>query len=292
MRWTHTLVPRAGLAAGPVLMAAMLSAGTPVTAREQGAASPSDYFAGDLTIRHQRVTADGRPVDLSPPAVGLRLERRRMGARWRTTLAVTTQSDWVHTPAGRRSLDNPFTPTRVEFEDDGQAPRMYGRGGQLIAGPTPEDIRALGLPAHLRDRDWEPADLAARAAGAPAFAGVAGAAAGLVHPLGDRASRRRDLERRYGAPVGQVRGLDRFLAEVADSLHEVLVDPETALPIEINVADRGALVRRVTFDYQSLPNASLLRRLLRNEEAVAEGNGMRLVTEVELTNVRFAEGGR
>jgi hypothetical protein len=250
-------------------------------------------FAGDLTIRHQRVTADGRPAGMGPPAMVLRLERRRIGGRWRTTFDVTSiEPTLVQSPAGRQSLDNPFAAARIEFQEDGLPPRMYDRRGRLIQGPTPADIRALGLPAELRNRDWSPEDLIAGAPGVPGLAGERGPAVGLVSLVSERAARRLDLERRYGMPVGQVRGLDRFLNQTSDSTHELLVDPETALPVEINVADRGQLVRHATLDYEKLAGTTLLRRRLRNEQVVAEPDGVRLVTEIELTNVRLTEGGR
>jgi hypothetical protein len=292
MQWKQRSSPGAGRLTGLTLIAALLSATPVAVAREQAVPGQWDSFAADLTIRHQRVTADGRPEGVSPPAMVLRIERRRAGGHWRTTLDVTsTEPTLVQSPAGRQSLDNPFAVARLEFQD-GAPPRMYDRRGRLIQGPTPADISALGLPAELRKRDWNPEELIVGAPGMPGFAGERGPAAGLVSLVSERAARRNDLERRYGMPVGQVRGLDRFLHQSSDSTQELLVDPETALPVELNVADRGELVRHATLDYERLAGTALLRRRLRNEQAVAEPNGMRLVTEIELTNVRLTEGGR
>jgi hypothetical protein len=251
-----------------------------------------DAFAGDLTIRHQRIAASGQPAGMSPPAMVLRFDRRRVGGAWRTTLEViSTAPAWVQSPAGPAALENPFALARLEFEDDDGPPRMYDRRGQLIRGPGPADIRALGVPADLRTRDWDPEDLIAGSPGRPVLAGSRGPAAGLVSLVSERASRRRELERRHGKPVGQVRGLDRFLSQAADSVHELLVDPETALPVEINVAEHGALVRHATLEYEPVAGAALLRRRIRNEEVAGDADGVRLVTDIELSNVRFTERG-
>jgi hypothetical protein len=294
MRWTHKCAGCAGRPTGLALILTLLSVTTVAVAREPPGPAPWDYFAGDLTIRHQRLSADGQPAGMSPPAMVVRLERQRASGRWRTTLDVTaTEPTWVQSPGGRRSLDNRFAISRIEFEHDGAPPRMFDRRGELVNGPTPADIRALGLPAGLRGRDWDPEDLIARSPGIPGLDGAAGPAAGLIHLAGEQSSRRQDLERRYGQPVGQLRGLDRFLSQTADVIHELLVDPDTALPVEINVADEGVLVRHATFDYESIAlsaGSALLRSRLRNEQVVPESSGMRLVTEIELTNVRLTEG--
>jgi hypothetical protein len=106
-----------------------------------------------------------------------------------------------------------------------------------------------------------------------------------------REVRRSELEGRMGAPVGRRRGLDHYVAAHGDVTVEVLVNPETALPAEMNATRGAGLVARTTFTYSAHPAGVLVRRGLHSELALAESAGARAVTDVELTNVVLSEGG-
>ena len=291
----------AGQLSGLCLLIAILVAGVRLGA-QQGSGPPSgagrperawDHFTADLTVRHRRVTADGVAAGIDPPVVVLRLERKRTGQSWRTSLALrSAEPASIQSPAGRQSLDNPFAITRLEYDEDGTPPRMYDRAGQLASGPTADDLRLLGLPDHLRNRDWDADSVLARIPSVPPSLGDRGPAPGLVVQADARASRRGNIERRFGRSVGRVRGLDRFLEHAGKTVRELLVNPEFSLPVELSVAENGQLMRHATFDYEFHDATTLLRRRARTEHVLPESGGMRLITEVELSDVALTEGAR
>jgi hypothetical protein len=223
----------------------------------------------------------------------LRLDRRLIGGQWRTTFTLKAlEPIEVHTPSGPRSMENPFAIARIEYEGDGLAPKMYDRRNRLVSGPTPDDIRALGVPKGAPNRPPDLPDLVAHSPRLPHVAIDDGPAAGLVARAADAGARRSDLVRRLGVPVGRLRGLDRFVTQTGQLLEEVLVQPEAGLPVEINLVRGGALVSHARFDYETFGGGAFLRRRFRHEEALPDGGGTRLVTEVELTNISVSEGGR
>jgi hypothetical protein len=106
-----------------------------------------------------------------------------------------------------------------------------------------------------------------------------------------RELRRADALRRFGPPVGVVRGLDRFIVNVPGAIQEWLLDRGTALPVEVSLARQGRLVSRTTFDYQPVAGDQFIRRLLRTEHALGGQAGERLVSDIELSDVQLGEGG-
>jgi hypothetical protein len=279
-----------------MLFCSVLLGGALVTtgqaAQRDGTASAArpEAFSGQLTVRHQRVNADGQPSGVSAPAIVLRFERRKERGHWKTALTLQSIDPiWVESLSGRTSLRNPFGISRLEYDDDGSAPRMFGRTGALISGPTDEDRRLLGVPDALRDPSVALATrLAAIVSGPRAFNGR-GPADGLLVYDTDRTGRRLDLERRLGRPVGTVRGLERFVTQAADRAQELLLDPATALPVELNVAREGRLFSRTTFDYQPASAGAWLRRRLRTEFALGGAQAGRMVSEVELSDVAIGQ---
>jgi hypothetical protein len=254
---------------------------------DRGAASSAEAFSGLLTVRHQRVGADGQPSAAPVPAMVLRFERWPEHGRWKTALTLQSSDPvWIESLSGRRSLPNPFGLSRLEY-DEGAAPRMYGRAGGLVKGPTDADRRLLGIPETLRDPNAALATRLAAMVGGPAALAGRGPADGLLVHAHDRPRRRLDLERRFGHPVGTVRGLERFVTQAAGRAQELLIDPETTLPVELNVVHQGRLFSRTIFDYQPSTAGSLLRRRLRTEFALGSSTDGRMVSEVELTDVAF-----
>ena len=73
---------------------------------------------------------------------------------------------------------------------------------------------------------------------------------------------------------------------------ELLVLPDSALPVEVNRAEGGRLRSRVQLTYDSHPAVGFVRRSLRSEQVLTEADGTRLVTEVETTNLTVDGEGR
>jgi hypothetical protein len=95
------------------------------------------------------------------------------------------------------------------------------------------------------------------------------------------------LLRGHSATRGRVRGLDRFVATEADQSREVLVDPSSALPIEMNLMRGGTLVSHRTMRYEAGPGGTLVRRAMRSERLVSPVSGERAVVDTEFTSVRL-----
>ena len=88
-----------------------------------------------------------------------------------------------------------------------------------------------------------------------------------------------------------MRGLDRFVVQDDGLVRELLADPQTALPVEINVARSGRLLSHSTLAFHPLPNGDMFRRLLRSERVASETDDSRIVMEIELGNVSFGKAG-
>jgi hypothetical protein len=288
-----------------VLIGAMAVAGLAVVRRgpvahAQGAgragqaASPGapghTGMTADLRIRHQRVRGDGATLG-GAPAVAVHLERRRRAGHWKTTVTVTgLDRPSVRTMRGLVSLDNPFVASRLEYED-GQAPRLYNRAGQLVSFAQESDRRLLGLGAAQRRTNWDPAQIAARVGSGVLPPGDEVDPAGLVASPARSAERRERLVARWGAAQGRVRGFDRFVSMRGDVSQEMLVDPSSSLPVELNTIRQGRLAVHARFDYRPDAALGLVRQSARTEEAVGDAEGTRLVTEVEVRDVAFTDGG-
>jgi hypothetical protein len=75
-------------------------------------------------------------------------------------------------------------------------------------------------------------------------------------------------------------------------MHEILVDPDASLPVEVNALRDGALVTHTTFAYAPYAGGVLARRLLHAEAAMPDSAaGDRLVTDVEMTHLSVEVGG-
>ncbi len=248
-------------------------------------------FSGEITIRQQRINRDGAQIGTVAPQVHLRFDRRDQNGHWQVSLELQ-QPDRpvVRAPNGLVALDNPFVVTRMEFTDRDDEPRMYGPGGRRVRFPSTRARQRLALPAGLQDHTWDAEALAGRVPGFSADEPRQPFAAHLLAPAADRAGRRARLERRFGRAVGRVGDLDRFVATSGDSTDEVLVAPDSALPVEVNTVRRGRLVARAEFAYDQAAGG-FLRRRMRAERLIDQDAGVRAVTDVELDHVVFHDGG-
>lgn len=186
--------------------------------------------------------------------------------------------------------DDPFFITRM-VHDDRRGLRLFNRHGEEVRGPDAADRRVLRQTGVVPDP--VPADdFRSPAPGLEPPASVsAGWVSRLIVARANHAERADALRVALGSPVNQVGGLDRHIVMQANGMSEVLVDPQTALPVEINVVRGGALVVRTRIAYDALGDDLLVRRRALAERALPGGRGGRLITDVELSNVVVTPGG-
>lgn len=218
----------------------------PLRAAQPATLSPA-AVAVDVTITHARLPADGGHAGPSSRPTTFTLERRHTPSGWTTVLLYRA------TPDG--ALATPLDGARVEYADGARGLKVYDKDGRLN-------------PRLSQDADT----------GLPVFDGAARWLDSLLADPRQRDERRRSLERAHGAPVGRVRGLDRYLSRHGDMVNEVLADPRTGVVMESSVAREGVLLERVQFEYAVRPDGSLFRHTIRTEQASAEGQERSLVT--------------
>jgi hypothetical protein len=139
-----------------------------------------------------------------------------------------------------------------------------------------DDLRLVGATATLRGPDRS-----RPSSGSPGGSFLASAS--------QRDERRADLVRRFGAPVGRLRGLDRFVTTDAGGRHEVLATVDTILPVEVSTAAPAGGSMLTTITYEPREGYGHLRRLVTTQHHLpGPGAGLAL-TEVELTNVVLSD---
>jgi hypothetical protein len=284
----RVLVLAAVVAGGGAAVLAGQERPTPPGPRRATAATTPQRLEADLTVRHRRLASDGTPLGPDLPAMVVHVDRRRSGARWRTSLTLRSDAPArILALNGAHDLPNPFAIARMEFDDDGAAPRMFDRQGHPVPVPGRAARRFFDRP----DRSQAPSPADQLLARLPsAIRPTGGAFEGLVVDRADRDRRARHLETRFGRAVGRVRGLDRYVAPAGEALEEVLVDPETALPAEVNVARGGQLVRRSTFAYAEAAGRRLVRRQALAEQLLPGDRGDRLQSTIALSDVVIDDG--
>ena len=67
------------------------------------------------------------------------------------------------------------------------------------------------------------------------------------------------------------------------------MDPESALPVEVNVVRQNVLETHTTIEYGTIARGQLVRRRLRSEQLIDASSGRRSVVAVDFSNVA-AEG--
>ncbi|HWB17115.1 MAG TPA: hypothetical protein VG538_11970 [Vicinamibacterales bacterium] len=267
--------------------AARPASSPPQTSASDPAPQPWDAFRADLTVSHRHVDRDGAPWRGSrAAAMALHVERLRDRSGWHTSIQLRDAAPpQVLTPAGTTRVDSPFQISRVEL-DDGAEPLLYDRDGHLV---HPMDAGALQQAI-----GFEPERTAASFRAGPTDPRASKRVAAtrpdwidnVIATPDRRDRRRRALTDRYGAPVGRVGRLDRFLARNGRETHEILVDPDASLPVEVNTLHDDALVTHATLAYAPYAGGVLARRLLHAEAAMPDSTaGDRLVTDVEMTHL-------
>ena len=252
-------------------------AATAETAGSQSA-EVGDIFTADVSIGQMHVAADGQRLPGAAPSARYRLEHRAgSGAMTKLTL-VELERETAEGVAGRVALDNPFLAVRMELDEKGGM-RLYNGRGDRLREPTAADRGLFGVAnggAGSTAPDTRPMSTRGRPSNLLVVSGRAG-------------ERRAELERLFGPPIERVRGLDRYVTTRRGDVDEVLVDPITALPAELNTVRAGALVSRVQMAYEAKGNHTLVRRWFRAERALADER--RVVTTIDVTNVQVVAGG-
>ena len=205
----------------------------------------------DVTVTHAVIDAAGQATGPAAPPVAYRLERVRTDTGWKTVMTYRPV-------AGSTAKPSILDRARVEYDES--TGRLQIRDG---------DGRAIDMPASE-----------APAGPLPAWTGQSLLDSLEMRPDG-KPERLELLEETFGRARGKVRGLDRFLANRDDEItEEVLADPETSAPVEINTARGGRLEQRIVFEYEKRPGGALRRRSMRSESLIPDSDGRRVVTVV------------
>ena len=293
-RRTHAVSAAATLAALALMVLSIpeLDAQTSLPGAGAGGMSTWDTFRADLSVRQATVAAEGAPAGPAAPALTVGIERRLAGSRWRTTVTLQAiERPQIRGLATGPTVINPFEVVRMEYDEDGTPPRMYDRQGRLVRLPREADRRRLHTPATLAAGLPVLDSLAGRVGPPPAALTGHAWIDEVLAPLEKRDLRRARMEAQLGRPTGQVRGLDRFTAWVGQETHEVLVDPQTAVPVEINTTRSGQLIAHTTFAHIRDAAGVLVRRTMRSERALARAPGDRSVTEIALADIQLSSEG-
>jgi hypothetical protein len=251
-----------------------------------------DRFRADITLKRTHVDGAGQKRADFSPDITYRWERTKNGVGWKTRITLVGRSQpLVHSQNGTRPLQVPVAVSRIEDDEDGTPMRFYGSDGKEIRVPSIEELQRL-VPDVAPPRPPAPSTAALLPAPTPR-PGVTGRdwADSILVPAGKRDARRQALQQEFGASVEQVRKLDRYVGVASNARRELLVDPKSVVPMEVNVAVDGVLVSHATFEYEPQADGSLLRRRTRTEQRLSAASDDRLVSEIELANVRFERGG-
>lgn len=160
----------------------------------------------------------------------------------------------------------PLDDARVEYDLASQSTTVFDEGGRR---PNPRLSIGPSVPAGLGSMEsWLQS---------------------LVFKSTDLATRREALERSHGRPAGRVGRFTRYVQPRGEFSEELLVDPASALPVEVNLLKQRVLEAHTTIQYGTTPQGQLVRRRLLTEQRLDGGAGRRSVLAVDFSNV-LAEG--
>jgi hypothetical protein len=255
-----------------------------------------ETVSADISITRSRVNADGTPQGV-PTQVNYHWVRERVNARWRTVVTLPWTMSWAIDPQTRTARDVGERPVRVEDNEDGTPLLFFNRRGEQIQVPSASELgRARAnfsrLPGAKNDLDapLRPAAVGAQMLRPSATPAGQSWADTLFADSSQTSGRREALERTNGPSKGRTRGLDRFVSYRGDAAIETLVDPATALPVEINIVRGGALVMQTLVTYAAATAGTLVRQRLLCTR-LADSSGRRAIVDVRFANVRTSTGG-
>jgi hypothetical protein len=245
-------------------------------------------FRADIEMSQRRVTAAGQVVGVTPPRLSLHLERTRGAKGWKTAMTLNrAERAVVQTQSGPKSLDNPFLLGRIEFDEaDGRGPRFYNQQGQEVPDPAVVGQQLL----HPRSGPSPAANPRALppVSSMPVAANQHWMDAVIATPDGKDARRHR-FEQQFGPQSGTSGRLRRFVLQRGADQQEVLVDPDTELPVDVTLTSHGALVRHTHIGYATYAGGVLARKSLQTEAAIPDSSD-HLVTDIELSNISVDGG--
>jgi hypothetical protein len=239
----------------------LLLAGTsPLFAQQPStpaASSDRVLAAVDVVLTHRVIEADGAPAASisTESAFTLQKLRTKSGA---TKIRLTYRRA---TPSST-SLRTPLEEARVEYDVASGETMVMDEGGRRV---NPRLSMGPSAPTALGSFEtWLQS---------------------LVFKSADSAGRRLALERTHGRPAGRVGRLTRYVQPRGDVSEELLVDPVSALPVEVKLLKQGVVEARTTIEYGAAPNGQLVRRRLQAEQLLEGGGGRRSVLSVDFSNV-------
>ena len=233
----------------------------PASAAAQGA-DESVEMSVEVSITHTMLDSDGHPTLPSPVPTVFTVARTRGPAGWQTVVTYRK-----HTGAPTRASSHPLDGARVEFSEGARAARVFDATGEFQ--PLLSKEFGDGVPVSRGPGQW---------------------LKGLIATDQGRSMRSRDLSEKYGSPVGREQGLDRFLIHRDGTVEEVLADPRSALPREINRIRDGILESHIVLEYDRRADGAWIRRRMRAEHLVPGDMAHRTRTIVEFNNL--IAGGR
>lgn len=244
-----------------VLGLALLAGTQPLLAQQPAPSATSELIVAtvDIVLTHRVIEADGTPAPAisTESAFTLQKLRTKAGAS-KIRLTYRGATPRPTSPHAKTPLDE----ARVEYDVATRSTRIFDEGGgranpRLSIGPS--------APVSLGSFDsWLQS---------------------LVFKSADSSSRRLALERTHGKPAGRVGRLTRYVQPRGEEAEELLVDPASALPVEVNVMKQGRLEAHTTIDYGSPATGQLVRRRLHTEQLIEGGSGRRSVLSVDFSNV-------
>jgi len=223
-------------------------------------------------------------------------------ATWRTITSFDSAAPFGRPVAGGASTVDIGS---VVTTSDNSVAQVYNRQGLALAAPTPIDLSSL-VSGRSQFDSPNRASIPPFPARPPAGNVVAinqGVSANVAAPTGTasvsdprawirnivvvpqrRATVRASIVAALGAPVSKVASLDRFTLVRDGKLFEQLVDPQTQVVTEENIAEHGVLQVHTQYRYLSLQNGTMVRVGTHTQVASPSG-GRRAVIDVTYSNI-------
>ena len=290
----------AGAVATPFLGVGRLAAsgaappGRAVSADAAALGRTWDTFVADVAISRGQVTAAGVPSEDGPQSARFHWERARSGSGWKTTFTLLEKDGpTVDTPRGSTAVESRATAVgRLEFDGAGGPMRLFDRYGRELKLPSAREVQQalhIGLednPVYRRLSAAHRPSVSTRAAGADWIDN-------FVLRADRREQRRAALAREFGDSPRRYQGKDRFVRADGGVVHEVLTDPSSSIPVEMNLVRDGTLTTHATFSYTEGQDGSFTRRAIHVENLLPGSAQDRRVTDIAFSSVRFENrGGR
>lgn len=243
-----------------------------------------------FTVKSLRLYEDGRPPTKGGPDSAFRIEQSLVDGKWKTVFTVITREPLPGAiPGSEIGAIVPQVGLRIEDGGDGSPIKAYNAAGKQIRLPSSAAGRPLSRgPSSLLPKALFAADLPDGASPER----VAGAWLDNLLVRSDAVqSRALAIRDRYGDALSRVRTLDRYMSVNGDKAVELLVDPGTALPVEMNITVQGRRDLHVLNLYSAFDSQTLFRSATTVERALVEpGERLQIATTVSDVNIPRSGG--